>query len=73
MPHIATFLAYAPGEADEVNERVVAHVEEHGIVPCGLWQPSEVPGWLVNELACYDAALGHDPVDVAEQIAAVVA
>lgn len=72
-PHIATFLAYAPGEADEVNERLVAHVEEHRVVPSGMWSPSEVPGWVVTELTCYDAAADRDPADVAEQIAAVVA
>jgi threonine aldolase len=72
-PHIATFLAYAPGEADEVNERLVAHVEERGVVPSGLWRPSEVPGWVVTELTCYDAATHRDPAEVAEQIAAVVA
>jgi threonine aldolase len=73
QPHIATFLAYAPGEADDVNARVVAHVEQHGVVPCGLWSASEVPGWVVTELTCYDAAVERDPADVAEQIAAVVA
>ena len=73
QPHIATFLAYAPGEADEVNERLVAHVEEHGIVPSGMWSASEVPGWVVTELTCYDSAADRDPAEVAEQIAAVVA
>lgn len=72
-PHIATFLAYAPGEADAVNERVVAYVEEHGIVPSGMWSPSEVPGWVVTELTCYDSAADRDPAEVAEQLAAVVA
>lgn len=72
-PHIATFLAYAPGEADEVNARLVAHVEEQGIVPSGMWSASEVPGWVVTELTCYEAAADRDPAEVAEQIAAVVA
>ncbi|UFN44567.1 threonine aldolase family protein [Nocardioides okcheonensis] len=73
QPHIPTFLAYAPGEADEVNERLVAHVEAHGVVPSGMWQPADVPGWVVTELTCYDAAVDRDPADVAEQVAAVVA
>lgn len=73
QPHIATFLAYAPGEADEVNERVVAYTEEHRVVPSGLWQPADVPGWVVTELTCYDAAVDRDPAEVAEQLAAVVA
>ena len=60
-PHIATFLAYAPGTADEVNERVVAFTEERGIVPSGLWRDADVPGWVVTELTCYESALAHDP------------
>ena len=72
MPHIATFLAYAPGTADEVNERVVAFAEERGIVPSGLWRDTEVPGWVETELTCYDAATDHDPAEVAGQIAAAV-
>lgn len=73
VPHTNTFLAYAPGEADAVNERLVAYVEEHGIVPSGMWSPSEVPGWVVTELTCYDSAADCDPTEVAEQLAAVVA
>lgn len=73
QPHIGTFLAYAPGVAAEVNERVVAHVEEHRVAVSPLWGETDVPGWLVAELSCYDAALRHDPADVAEQIAALLA
>ncbi|MDR7255458.1 threonine aldolase [Nocardioides sp. BE266] len=72
VPHIGTFLAYAQGEADEVNERLVAFVEERGIVPSGMWSPSDVPGWLVTELTCYDSAIRHDPGEVAGLMAAAV-
>ena len=65
MPHIATFLAYAPGTADEVNERVVAFTEERGVVPCGLWRDADVPGWVETELTCYEAAVARDPAEVA--------
>jgi threonine aldolase len=69
VPHIATFLAYAPGSAAEVNERVVAFTEERGVVPSGLWRDADVPGWVETELTCYESALAHDPGDVARQMA----
>jgi hypothetical protein len=72
VPHIATFLAYAPGSAEEVNERVVAFTEHRGIVPCGLWRQSEVPGWVETELTCYESAIRHDPAEVAGLMAAAV-
>lgn len=72
VPHIATFLAYAPGTADEVNERVVAFTEERGIVPCGLWRDTDVPGWVETELTCYESAISHDPGEVAGLMAAAV-
>ncbi|MFC7363423.1 threonine aldolase family protein [Nocardioides astragali] len=71
-PHIATFLAYGRGTADEVNERVLAFTEERGIVPSGLWRASEVPGWVVTELTCYESAISHDPAEVAGLMAAAV-
>jgi threonine aldolase len=69
QPHIATFLAYAPGTAEEVNERVVAFAEERGIMPSGLWRDTEVPGWVEVELTCYETAMGHDPKEVAALLA----
>jgi hypothetical protein len=69
VPHVSTFLAHAPGTADEVNERVVAYAEQHGVLPSGLWRPSVVPGWVETELACYDDALDHDPAEVAATMA----
>lgn len=72
VPHIATFLAYAPGTADEVNERVVSFTEERGIVPSGLWRDTEVPGWVETELTCYESAISHDPREVAGLMAAAV-
>lgn len=69
VPHIATFLAYAPGTEAEVNERVVAFAEERGVLPTGLWHATDVPGWVETELTCYDAALSHDPAEVAATMA----
>ena len=72
VPHIATFLAYAPGTADEVNERVVAFTEERGVVPSGLWRDTEVPGRVETELTCYESAISRDPAEVAGLMAAAV-
>ena len=72
VPHIATFLAYAPGTAEQVNERVVALVEERGVVPCGLWSEADVPGWVQTELTCYEAAVTRDPGEVAAVVAEAV-
>jgi threonine aldolase len=72
VPHIATFLAYVPGTAEEVNERVVALVEERGVVPCGLWSQADVPGWVQTELTCYEAAITRDPGQVAALVAEAV-
>ena len=72
VPHIATFLAYAPGTADEVNEGVVTFTEERGIVPSGLWRDSDVPGWVETELTCYESALSRDPAEVARWVAEAV-
>ena len=71
-PHIATFLAYAPGTAEEVNERVVSYTEEHHVVPCGLWRTAQVPGWVETELTCYAPAVARDPAEVAAVLAAAV-
>ena len=73
MPHIATFLAYAEGTADEVNEKVVSFTEQRRVVPCGLWRDAEVPGWVVTELTCYDSAVDRDPAEVAGLLAEALA
>ncbi|RYB90035.1 threonine aldolase [Nocardioides oleivorans] len=72
VPHVPTFLAYAPGTPDEVNERLITHAAEHGTMPSGMWRRADVPGWVETELTCYDAATRHDPVEVAALLAAAV-
>ena len=68
----ATTQRVAQNTADEVNERVVAFVEERGVVACGLWRDSEVPGWVVTELTCYEPAIRHDAAEVAGLVAEAV-
>ncbi len=73
VPHIATFLAYAEGTADDVNERVVTFSEQRGIVPSGLWRDAQVPGWVETELTCYESAIVRDPAEVAGLVAEALA
>jgi threonine aldolase len=71
-PHTNTFLLYAEGTRDEIMECKLAFMEREKIEPCGGWYPSEVPGVVVTEVAAHDAALQHDPKQVATWIAEIV-
>jgi threonine aldolase len=71
-PHIGTFLVYVPGAVDEINERVVGFIEQRGVVACGLWRETDVPGWVETELTCYESAIARDPGDVAALLAEAV-
>ncbi len=64
-PHICTFEVYADGVAADVNERLVAFMERTGLQLSSPWRDTDVPGKIVNELACYAAATTHDPDQVA--------
>ena len=56
---------HAPGDADEVNERLLAWIEEHRTLLTGTWRGSAVPGTVTNELVVAGPALEHDPAVVA--------
>jgi threonine aldolase len=70
-PHTNTFLVFAAGAPDEIRERKLAFMEREKIEPCGGWYPSRVPGFAMTEVAAHDAALEHDPAQVATWIAAI--
>jgi threonine aldolase len=70
-PHTNTFLVYAEGEPDAITERVIAFMERERTQPCGGWWEAPVPGFAVTEVAVHDAALAHDPAQVAAWIAEV--
>lgn len=72
VPHANQFLAYAAGDADPVNKRVLALIEEHRI---GLpaWRAAQEPGRVTAEFAVSRAALGLDPALMAALVAAAVA
>ncbi len=71
-PHTNTFLVFAEGEREEIARRKVAFMEREKIEPCGGWYPARVPGMVMTEVAAHDAALEHDPAQVATWIAEVV-
>jgi threonine aldolase len=71
-PHTNTFLVYADGEADAVVDRAIAFMERERIQPCGGWWDAPVPGFVTTEVAVHDAALAHDPAQVADWFVEVV-
>jgi hypothetical protein len=70
-PHTNTFLIHAPGEEDAVAERVISFMEREKVRPCGGWRATDVPGFVVTEVAVHDGALEHDPAQVAAWLAEV--
>ena len=65
-PHTNTFELFADGQADAVNERAIAFMEETWVQPCGMWRPAPVPGVVTCEVAVHEAALPREPREVAE-------
>jgi threonine aldolase len=70
-PHTNTFLLYAEAAPEDVMERKIAFMERERIEPCGGWWESRVPGIAQTEMAAHDAALAHDPSQVADWVAQV--
>jgi threonine aldolase len=72
VPHASQFLAYAAGDADAVNERLLALIEERRI---GLpaWRAAQEPGRITTEFAVSRAALGLDPAEMAALVAKAIA
>ena len=65
-PHTNTFELFAQADADVVNERVIAFMEETWVQPCGMWRAAPVPGVVTCEVAVHEAALTRDPEEVAK-------
>ena len=72
VPHTNQFLAYAAGDADAVNERLLALIEERRI---GLpaWRAAQEPGRISTEFTVSRAALKLDPAEMAALVAAAIA
>ncbi|MGI8523429.1 MAG: threonine aldolase family protein [Nocardioides sp.] len=71
-PHTNTLFAYAEGDEDAIAQRVLAFMAREKLAPCGGWIPSEVPGFVVSELAVAESALAFDPDEVAGWLAELV-
>ena len=71
-PHTPTFRVFAAGDADEVNDRVIARMERTRVQVGGLWTPADEPRRVTSELMVTVPALAHDPATVASYLAEVV-
>ncbi len=71
MPHTSHFKVYAVADADVVNERVLALIEERRI---GLpaWHPAREPGRITTEFVVTGAALGLDPAEIAALVGSAI-
>jgi threonine aldolase len=72
VPHTNQFLAYAAGNADAVNEQLLALIEEHRI-GFPAWHAAPEPGRITTEFAVSRAALKLDPAQMAALVAAAIA
>jgi threonine aldolase len=72
VPQANQFLVYAAGDADPVNERVLALVEERRIA-LPAWRAAQEPGRISTEFTVSRAALKLDPAEMATLVATVVA
>jgi threonine aldolase len=70
-PHTNTFHLYAEGTPEEIIDRKIAFMEREKLEPLGGWWASRVPGVAMTEVAAHDAALQHDPAQVADWIAEI--
>jgi threonine aldolase len=72
VPQTNQFLLFATGNADVVNERTVAGIDEHQIgLP--VWSSTRQPGRIQSEVVVTPAALTLDPATMANLVAKVVA
>ncbi|HXC81921.1 MAG TPA: beta-eliminating lyase-related protein [Trebonia sp.] len=71
VPHTNQFRLYAAGEADTVNERVLASVAEHHI-SLPAWRAAQEPGRITTEIVVTGAALGLEPAEMAAFLGSVI-
>jgi threonine aldolase len=71
VPHTNQFKLYAAGEADIVNERVLALIEERHIA-LRPWQAAHEPGRISAEIVITGASLGLDPAEMAALVSSAI-
>jgi threonine aldolase len=72
VPHTNQFLAYAAGDADRVNERVLGLIAKHDIGMPAWWAARE-PGRISTEFTVTSAAFSLDPAEAATLVASALA
>jgi threonine aldolase len=72
-PQTNTFLVYVEGDADALNSRLLAYLEDDRIAVWPAWSASAVPGWCQAEVVVGEAALQHRAAQVTETVARLVA
>jgi threonine aldolase len=72
VPQTNQFLAYAAGDADAVNERLLALIDEHH-VGFPAWRAAQEPGRITTEFTVSRAALTLEPARMAALVAAAIA
>jgi threonine aldolase len=73
VPHTNTFQLFAAGDPDQVNERLIAFMEQSKVRLSPPWRSAEEPGRMMTELAIGESALGMDPARVAGWLGELVA
>jgi threonine aldolase len=68
-PHTPTFELWAAGDAEAVNDRLLAFMERERLQLTGPWSAADEPGRVRTELMVAAPALEHDPAVVAGWIA----
>ncbi len=71
-PHTNAFRMYAPATDDEINERVLVHLETTHEAVSSSWQPADVPGWSVTEFTVGAATCDTGAAEVAARLTRVV-
>jgi threonine aldolase len=72
VPHTNQFLVYAGGDADAVNERLLALIDKRRI-GFPAWSAAPEPGRIRTEFAVSLAALALDPAEMAALVGGAVA
>jgi threonine aldolase len=71
-PHAVAFRLMAPGTAEDLYERVVAHMEHERVALTPPWSPAEVPGWGWTEITVDAATMDWSVEEATSTLARVL-
>ncbi len=71
-PHAVAFRMMAPGTAEDLYERVVAHMEQERVALTPPWSPAEVPGWAWTEITVDAATMDWSVEEATSTLARVL-